>query len=99
MQSQKHTESDAKSEASRGGGDAEGAVTPGSVFKGEGAKEFLTTGRTGRRNAMPDILGQHAKTGTGDLPSLLESLTTKSDQPSTSGTDQSGSSTSQQQKG
>ncbi|XP_044594956.1 uncharacterized protein LOC123272334 [Cotesia glomerata] len=99
MLSQKHTESDAESEAGGGGGDAEGAVTPGSVSNGEGTKEFLSTGRTGRRNAMPDILGQHAETGTADLPSRLEALTTKSDQASTSGMDQSGPSTSQQQKG
>lgn len=78
MLSQKHTESDAESEAGGGGGDAEGAVTPGSVSNGEGTKEFLSTGRTGRRNAMPDILGQHAETGTADLPSRLEALTTKS---------------------
>ncbi|XP_057326254.1 uncharacterized protein LOC130668149 [Microplitis mediator] len=99
MLSQKHAESDAESEAGGGGGDAEGAVTPGSVSNGEGTKEFLSTGRTGRRNAMPDILGQHAKTGIADLPSRLESLTTKSDEAGTSGMAQSGPSTSQQQMG
>ncbi|KAF4521471.1 hypothetical protein B566_EDAN001768 [Ephemera danica] len=34
--------------------------------------DFLTTGRTGRRNAMPDILGEHASESTGDLPERLE---------------------------
>lgn len=38
--------------------------------------EFLVTGRTGRRNAMADILGQNANTSSGDLPERLESLTT-----------------------
>lgn len=53
-----------------------GAVTPGSGINGEGSTEFLSTGRTGRRNAMPDILGEHAETGTADLPEKLEALTT-----------------------
>lgn len=53
-----------------------GAVTPGGFINGEGSQEFLSTGRTGRRNAMPDILGQHANTGTADLPEKLEALTT-----------------------
>ncbi|XP_012283552.1 uncharacterized protein LOC105701402 isoform X2 [Orussus abietinus] len=71
----------------KGGASASGAVTPGSYANGEGSKEFLSTGRTGRRNAMPDILGQHADVGTADLPSRLEALTTdsKHDQPGTSG--------------
>ncbi|XP_015596545.1 uncharacterized protein LOC107268357 isoform X2 [Cephus cinctus] len=74
-----------------------GAVTPGSYTNGEGSKEFLSTGRTGRRNALPDILGQHADTGTADLPSRLEALTTetKHDQPSTSGLRQEDPSSSQ----
>ncbi|KAJ8680574.1 hypothetical protein QAD02_016361 [Eretmocerus hayati] len=53
-----------------------GAVTPGGFSNGEGTEEFLSTGRTGRRNAMPDILGQNAQTGTADLPDKLEALTT-----------------------
>lgn len=40
-------------------------------------KEFLETGRTGRRNAMPDILHpQGAEVTTADLPARLESLDT-----------------------
>ncbi|CAH0698733.1 unnamed protein product [Spodoptera exigua] len=39
-------------------------------------KEFLETGRTGRRNAMPDILHpQNAEASTADLPSRLQQLT------------------------
>lgn len=46
-------------------------------------KEFLETGRTGRRNAMPDILHpQDAEITTADLPSRLQQLvTTDSDAP------------------
>ncbi|XP_066583622.1 uncharacterized protein [Prorops nasuta] len=51
----------------------------------DNSKEFLSSGRTGRRNALPDILGQHAGTGTADLPARLEALTTDPDEPSTSG--------------
>lgn len=38
--------------------------------------EFFNTGRVGRRNAMPDILGQHCRTTTADLPDQLSALTT-----------------------
>lgn len=38
--------------------------------------EFLVTGRTGRRNAMADILGPNASVTSSDLPKRLESLTT-----------------------
>ncbi|CAG9862776.1 unnamed protein product [Phyllotreta striolata] len=40
-------------------------------------KEFLSSGRTGRRNALPDILGQHAVVTNEDLSSRLEGLTTE----------------------
>lgn len=41
----------------------------------EVSKEFLETGRTGRRNAMPDILHpQSGETTTADLPSRLQDL-------------------------
>ncbi|XP_015113693.1 uncharacterized protein LOC107038888 [Diachasma alloeum] len=94
MLSEKRAEDEIEGEV--GGG---GAVTPG-YSNGEGSKEFLSTGRTGRRNAMPDILGQHAETGTADLPTRLERLTTESqhDQPGTSGMIQPAS-PSQQQTG
>ncbi|KAI8430352.1 hypothetical protein MSG28_000649 [Choristoneura fumiferana] len=40
-------------------------------------KEFLETGRTGRRNAMPDILHPPgAECTTADLPSRLQQLAT-----------------------
>lgn len=40
----------------------------------DAVSEFLGSGRTGRRNAMPDILGQHAQTSSADLPDRLQSL-------------------------
>ena len=73
MLSEKRAEADVEDEVVG----SSSAVTPG-YSNGEGSKEFLSTGRTGRRNAMPDILGQHAETGTADLPSRLEQLTTES---------------------
>lgn len=36
--------------------------------------DFLQTGRTGRRNAMPDIHGQNAAISTADLPDSLQKL-------------------------
>lgn len=52
----------------------------------ESGAEFFNTGRVGRRNAMPDILGSHATTTTADLPEQLSALTTSemSKTPSTS---------------
>lgn len=39
--------------------------------------DFFNTGRIGRRNALPDILGNHCTTSTAELPLLLDSLSTK----------------------
>lgn len=39
-------------------------------------KDFLTTGRVGRRNALPDILSEHAHVSTADLPEKMDQLTT-----------------------
>lgn len=39
-------------------------------------EDFLQSGRTGRRNALADILGEHASVTSSDLPSKLEGLTT-----------------------
>nr|CAD7412384.1 unnamed protein product [Timema cristinae] len=39
-------------------------------------QDFLTSGRTGRRNAMPDILGEHAATSTAELPACIQKLST-----------------------
>ncbi|MBN3326507.1 IPKB inhibitor, partial [Atractosteus spatula] len=36
--------------------------------------DFAATGRAGRRNALPDILGSPAGTGTADLPDKLSEL-------------------------
>ncbi|PSN39311.1 hypothetical protein C0J52_15570 [Blattella germanica] len=52
---------------------------------------FLSSGRTGRRNALADIRGEHAATSTSNLPECLEKLSTK-DNPSDM-TDAQGSAT------
>ncbi|XP_063705745.1 cAMP-dependent protein kinase inhibitor beta-like isoform X2 [Culicoides brevitarsis] len=39
--------------------------------------EFYTTGRIGRRNALPDILAEHCTTSTADLPDNFSALTTQ----------------------
>ncbi|XP_014214468.1 uncharacterized protein LOC106643732 [Copidosoma floridanum] len=76
-------------------GSSSGAVTPSGFVNGEGTQEFLSTGRTGRRNAMPDILGQYAETGTADLPEKLEALSTD---PGNSSRSQAEASSSEQQQ-
>ncbi|XP_055696711.1 uncharacterized protein LOC129797872 [Phlebotomus papatasi] len=43
--------------------------------------EFYNSGRVGRRNALPDILSDHCRTTTADLPERLSALST-SDNPS-----------------
>ena len=51
-------------------------------------QDFLQSGRTGRRNALANILGEHAVVTSSDLPSQLEALTTKdksSDQSNSNG--------------
>ncbi|KAF6206656.1 hypothetical protein GE061_017892 [Apolygus lucorum] len=40
-------------------------------------KDFLTTGRVGRRNALPDIMSDHAHITTADLPEKMDQLTTE----------------------
>lgn len=64
----------------KGASDAtSGSVTPGGSYEsGDGSKEFLSTGRTGRRNALPNILGRHADTGLSDLPDRFDALSTHS---------------------
>ncbi|OAD54559.1 hypothetical protein WN48_06614 [Eufriesea mexicana] len=47
---------------------------PGTYDSDDRAKEFLSTGRTGRRNALTEILGRHAETGMLDLPDRFEEL-------------------------
>lgn len=51
-----------------------GSVTPD--CPAAHAKDFLSSGRTGRRNALPDILGEHALVTSSDLPARLQGLTT-----------------------
>ncbi|XP_073673182.1 cAMP-dependent protein kinase inhibitor beta [Garra rufa] len=41
--------------------------------------DFAATGRTGRRNALPDILGSTAGPGAGDLPDKLAELSVGDD--------------------
>lgn len=57
-----------------------GMITPGSYENSDNSKEFLLTGRTGRRNALPDILGRHAEISISDLPDRFGALSTHTDQ-------------------
>ncbi|KAA0708374.1 cAMP-dependent protein kinase inhibitor alpha [Triplophysa tibetana] len=41
--------------------------------------DFAATGRTGRRNALPDILGSTAGRGSDDLPNKLAELSVGDD--------------------
>lgn len=59
----------------------------------DGQDEFYNTSRVGRRNAMPDILGNHnLTTSAADLPDQLSALTTN-DGASGSSTSAAGTST------
>lgn len=60
--------------------------TGGGVGNGQALDAFLQTGRTGRRNAIPDILSQDVKdtVSTADLPLSLEKLSC-SDSPNSQG--------------
>ncbi|RZF32006.1 hypothetical protein LSTR_LSTR007084 [Laodelphax striatellus] len=42
-------------------------------------QDFLTTGRVGRRNALPDILGEHARLSTAELPDQMSCLSVTDD--------------------
>ncbi|XP_022919210.1 uncharacterized protein [Onthophagus taurus] len=61
------------SSSSTTSGSSSTAISP---ENGAHAKEFLSSGRTGRRNAMPNILGEHAVVSSSDLPGRLQALTT-----------------------
>ncbi|KAK9294837.1 hypothetical protein QLX08_010693 [Tetragonisca angustula] len=74
-----------------------GARAPGSYEGDDRAKEFLSTGRTGRRNALTQILGCHAKAGMLDLPDRFEKLSMETGQPSNGGQESSSPGTSKQQ--
>ncbi|OQR69314.1 cAMP-dependent protein kinase inhibitor beta-like [Tropilaelaps mercedesae] len=61
----------------------------------DSADGFLKSGRTGRRNALPDILDeQFTATGTGDLPCELGKLSCSDQGSGSSSTSQNQSSTS-----
>lgn len=56
---------------------ADSASKNGSKAGDEFQDEFYTSGRIGRRNAMPDILGNNCTASSGaDLPLKLSALTT-----------------------
>lgn len=57
-------------------GDLTGPSTSNENENPEHGNEFFNTGRVGRRNALPDILGNHATVSTADLPDQLSALTT-----------------------
>ncbi|XP_050083654.1 uncharacterized protein LOC126570155 [Anopheles aquasalis] len=63
------------------GGEGEGVGVVGVKREGDGPSDeyhhqFYNTGRIGRRNALPDILGTHCTTTTADLSSQLGALST-----------------------
>uniref|UniRef100_A0A7G3AY02 Protein kinase camp-dependent n=1 Tax=Lutzomyia longipalpis TaxID=7200 RepID=A0A7G3AY02_LUTLO len=47
--------------------------------------EFYNSGRVGRRNALPDILSDHCRTSTADLPDRLNALSTSDNSSSEAG--------------
>lgn len=59
-----------------GGGTAIGTGGTGTSEGDAFHSEFYNTGRIGRRNALPDILGSHCTTTTADLPTQLGALST-----------------------
>uniref|UniRef100_A0A340TB90 Uncharacterized protein n=1 Tax=Anopheles merus TaxID=30066 RepID=A0A340TB90_ANOME len=59
-----------------GTGAAAAAAVGGEGTSDEYHHQFYNTGRIGRRNALPDILGTHCTTTTADLSSQLGSLST-----------------------
>lgn len=74
-------------------GTQEGAST--SEVNPDPNSDFYNTGRVGRRNAMPDILGSHCATSTAELPDQMSALTTSDTPKKTANGDGSGPSTSQ----
>ncbi|XP_055637437.1 dachshund homolog 1-like isoform X2 [Toxorhynchites rutilus septentrionalis] len=59
-----------------GGGGSERGGGSSSMGCDEFHSEFYNTGRIGRRNALPDILGTHCTTTTADLSTQMGALTT-----------------------
>lgn len=58
------------------GGGGGGATASGDGSSDEYHHQFYNTGRIGRRNALPDILGTHCTTTTADLSTQLGALST-----------------------
>lgn len=56
--------------------DGEAAGPSTSAEGGMETDDFFNTGRVGRRNALPDILSNHATISTADLPDQLSALST-----------------------
>ncbi|XP_031833949.1 uncharacterized protein LOC116427577 [Nomia melanderi] len=75
--------------------DGNGSVTPNSC-DGQLCK-FLSTGRSGRRNAITDMLACHAEPGLVDLPDRFEDLSVNIDQSNAGVQDPNAPSTSKQQ--
>lgn len=55
-----------------------------------GVTDFAASGRSGRRNALPDILGSPAGTETSDLPQKLAELCVSQDEGAEGGGTTSG---------
>lgn len=62
--------------AAPGEGEVAGVKREGDGPSDEYHHQFYNTGRIGRRNALPDILGTHCTTTTADLSSQLGALST-----------------------
>lgn len=50
---------------------------PATTPNPENLDDFLSSCRTGRRNALPDILSDHSSVTSSELPTKLENLSTK----------------------
>ncbi|XP_054156510.1 cAMP-dependent protein kinase inhibitor alpha-like [Oppia nitens] len=81
-----------------GGGNCDQTIASGgnqTQVTAESVDDFLNTGRTGRRNAMPDILEEKScQLSTSDLPQELEKLNFNEIEPNGSSGESSSSTTS-----
>ncbi|KAM9317104.1 cAMP-dependent protein kinase inhibitor beta [Gastrophryne carolinensis] len=55
-----------------------------------GVSDFASSGRSGRRNALPDILGSPAGAEASDLPQKLAALSVSQDEGAEGGGESSG---------
>ncbi|XP_053139893.1 cAMP-dependent protein kinase inhibitor beta [Hemicordylus capensis] len=60
--------------------------------------DFAASGRAGRRNALPDILGSSAGAGTSDLPHKLAELSMSEDEGAEGGEASSSDTTMENQE-